>query len=138
MAEPGRDVYPLGETAAASIRARSGRPLEELSLERVRAGDLGGDDIAISADTLRRQAVLSAEHGYGKLASNLQRAAELTAVPDEELLAVYEALRPRRATHAELLALAERMESVYAAPETAALIREAAEAYGAAGLLRPE
>ena len=126
----------MGETAIESLRARSGRGLDELTLENVRAGALGPDDFAISADTLRRQAALSAAHGYDELASNLRRGAELVAVPNDELLAIYEALRPRRATYAELVALAERMVSVYDAPETAKLMQDAAEAYRAAGLLR--
>lgn len=129
-----RDVYPLGETAAESLAARSGRRLSELTLAEARAGDLGPGDFAISAETLRRQAALAEAHGYGKLAANLRRAAELTAVPDDELLAVYNALRPRRATYAELIDLAGRMESVYGAVETARFIRDAADAYRAVGL----
>jgi len=129
-----RDVYPLGETAAGSLTTHSGRHLSELTLAAVCAGDLGPGDLAISAETLRRQAALSEAHGYGKLAANLRRAAELTAVPDDELLAVYNVLRPRRATYAELIDLAGRMESVYGAVETARFIREAADAYRAVGL----
>ncbi len=129
-----RDVYPLGETATESLAARSGRRLSELTLAGVRAGDVGPDDFAISAETLRRQAALAGDHGYDNLAANLRRAAELAAMPDDELLAVYNALRPRRATHAELTDLAGRMETTYGAVETARFIREAADAYRAVGL----
>jgi propanediol dehydratase small subunit len=52
-------------------------------------------------------------------------------VPNEELLRIYDALRPGRATHTELLALADRLERDFSAPENAALVREAAEAYRA-------
>jgi len=129
-----QDVYPLGETAAESLTARSGRRLNELTLTGVRAGGLGPDDFAISAETLRRQATLAEAHGYARLAANLRRAAELAAVPDDEMLVVYNALRPRRATHAELTDLAGRMETTYGAVETARFIREAADAYRAVGL----
>jgi propanediol dehydratase small subunit len=129
-----QDVYPLGETTAESLTARSGRRLSELTLAGVRAGDVGPDDFAISAETLRRQAALAETHGYGKLAANLRRAAELTAVPDDELLAIYNALRPRRTTYAGLIDLAGRMEATYGAVETARFIREAADAYRAVGL----
>jgi propanediol dehydratase small subunit len=138
MSEPeapaSRDVYPLGQTAPASLRAHSGRALGDLTLAHVRDGLLGPDDFAIHAETLRRQARLAAEHGYPELAANLRRAAELTAVPDDELLAIYEALRPGRATSAELGDLAARLETAYGAKDTAAFVREAAEAYRDTGL----
>ena len=129
-----RDIYPLGWTAPESIAARSGRALADLTLANVRDGLLGPDDFAIHAETLRRQAALAAEHGYPELAANLRRAAELTAVPDGELLAIYEALRPGRATYAELSDLAARLETAYGAKDTAAFVREAAAAYRETGL----
>ena len=131
-----RDTYPLGVSSPESITARSGRPLSELTLANVRDGLLGPDDFAIRAETLRRQAALAAEHGYAELAANLRRAAELTGVPDDQLLAIYEALRPQRATYADLMDLAARLESAYGAKDTAAFIREAAEAYLETGLSR--
>ncbi len=129
-----RDAYPLGETAADTLAARSGRPLRELTLAGVRSGELGPGDFAIGAETLSRQAALAKAHGYDKLAANLRRAAELTRVPDEEVLAIYNLLRPRRATRAELIDLARRVEATYGALETAQFIREAADAYQATGL----
>ena len=50
--------------------------------------------------------MVAAEHGNPQLAENLRRAAELTLLPDEEVLAVYEALRPGRSTPAQLTELA--------------------------------
>jgi propanediol dehydratase small subunit len=64
------------------------------------------------------------------------RAAELTAVPNDEVLQMYETLRPRRASYAELQELADRLEQVHNARENAALVREAAEVYRARNLLR--
>jgi propanediol dehydratase small subunit len=55
-------------------------------------------------------------------------------VPDELLLAVYTALRPRRATAEELEGWAARLEE-HGANRTAAFVREAAEAYMERGLL---
>jgi propanediol dehydratase small subunit len=72
--------------------------------------------------------------GRPQLAENLERAAELAAVPDEALLAVYTALRPGRATAAELEEWAVRLEG-YGAVATAAFVREAAAAYVDRGLL---
>ena len=131
------DTYPLGETSHDSIRARSGRPLRELTLCNVRSGRLTIDDFSIGADTLGRQAALAADRGYKELASNFRRAAELVAVPDEQLLAIYEALRPGRMTFAALIKLSKRLIAEYDATETAQLILDAADTYKRAGLLRP-
>ena len=38
--------------------------------------------------------MIAQQHGNPQLADNLRRAAELTELPDEEVLAIYEALRP--------------------------------------------
>lgn len=129
-------LYPLGEKHADRLRARSGRPLADLTLENVRAGTLDSEDFAISAATLRHQARLAEGHGYRSQARNLRRAAELVEVPNQELLAIYDALRPGRSSAQELSALAERLETVYRAEETADLIREAAQVYQEAGLTR--
>jgi propanediol dehydratase small subunit len=65
----------------------------------------------------------------------LRRAAELTLLPDDEVLAVYEALRPRRSDRPGLEALADRLAAA-GAERCAALVREAAEVYDRRGLLR--
>jgi propanediol dehydratase small subunit len=92
-------------------------------------------DVQISAETLRAQAEVALSHGYGQLAANLIRAAELTAVPNVEVLRMYALLRPGRATHAELVQLADELEERYGAPECARLVREAAEVYRARGTI---
>ena len=75
------------------VRALSGRAVEGLTVEAVRAGEIGLADLRIHPETLERQAVVAAEHGNPQLAENLRRAAELTQLPDDEVLAIYEALR---------------------------------------------
>ena len=55
-------------------------------------------------------------------------------MPDELLLATYTALRPGRATAAELDEWAATLER-HGAAETAGFVREAAQAYAARGLL---
>ncbi len=132
------DVYPLMEHAAGTLRAASGRPATEITLARLAAGELADDDLRIAPEALRAQAEIAARAGFPQLAANLRRAAELTAVPNAELLRMYETLRPGRATHAEMLALAVQLEEVYGAVETAAFVREAAAVYRARGLVKPE
>jgi propanediol dehydratase small subunit len=115
--------------------ALSGRAVSEITLDAVRAGELSLADLRIHPETLERQAVVAEEHGNPQLAANLRRAAELTAIEDEEVLAIYEALRPGRSTAAELTALAESL-SARGLPLCAALVAEAAEVYARRGLVR--
>lgn len=127
-------TYPLLEHD--NLTAASGRSLVEINLEAAAAGTLDARDIAISAETLRAQAKIAQQAGYRELAQNLVRAAELTAVPNAELLAMYELLRPGRSTYAELTTLAQRLAQEFRAVETAAFVTEAAEVYRARGLFR--
>ncbi|GAB4523690.1 MAG: hypothetical protein Kow0047_33680 [Anaerolineae bacterium] len=129
-------TYPLGEYHRDELRAVSGKSLEEITLEALRRGELTPDDVRIRAETLRAQAEIAERAGYPQVAQNLRRAAELVAVPNDELLAIYEALRPGRSTYEQLMALAQRLRDVYGASETAALVAEAAEAYRGRGALR--
>jgi propanediol dehydratase small subunit len=128
--------YPLIESAAETLQAASGRLLADVTAEAARAGDLSMADIQISADTLRMQAEVARQAGYPQQAFNLIRAAELTAVPNAEVLRMYNTLRPGRATHAELVALADSLETNYHAPECARLVREAAVVYKTRDLLQ--
>ncbi len=116
------------------IRTASGRSLDELTMEALLSGELTTEDFRISAQTLRRQADAAELAGYGALAGNLRRAAELTTVTNEEVLRIYEALRPGRSTYEELIALADRLQSAHDAPLTADLIREAATVYRDRGI----
>jgi propanediol dehydratase small subunit len=116
-----------------SARALSGRPVAEITLEAVRAGEVGLADLRMHPDTLEHQAVVARRHGNPQLADNLRRAAELTALPDEEVMAIYEALRPGRSSAAELTALAASLDA-RGLPRCAALIAEAAAVYARRGL----
>ena len=117
----------------AEVRALSGRPVGELTLAAVRRGDIGLEDLRIHPETLERQAVVAERHGNPQLADNLRRAAELTGLPDDEVLAVYEALRPGRSTPAQLTEMAASL-AARGLPRCAALLAEAAEVYARRGL----
>jgi len=117
------------------VRALSGRPVGEIGVAAALAGELGPADARIHPDTLRAQAEVAQQHGNPELAENLRRAAELALLPDAEVLAIYAALRPRRSSRAELDAIAARLASA-GAPRSAALVREAADAYERRRLLR--
>jgi propanediol dehydratase small subunit len=120
-------------TDGTGIRALSGKPVDQLTVEAVRSGEVGLADLRIHPETLERQAVVAERHGNPQLAENLRRAAELTGIPDDEVLAVYEALRPGRSTPAQLTELAASLAG-RGLPRCAALLAEAAEVYARRGL----
>ena len=126
--------YPLGTRRPDLVSTPGGIPLGDVTLAAVRAGELGADEIRATPQTLRLQAEVARAAGRTQLAESFERAAELAAVPDELLLEVYTALRPRRATAVELEEWAARLD-VHSASRTAAFVREAAAAYAERGLL---
>lgn len=87
------------------------------------------EDLRITPRTLGLQAQVAEAAHRPQLAENFRRAAELTAVPDERVLQIYASLRPNASTEAELLAIADELETDYAAPINAALVRDAAAVY---------
>lgn len=127
--------YPLGSHRPDLVETPSGLALDEVTLEAARAGTLVAGDIRATPATLRRQAEVARATGRAQLADNLDRAAELAAVPDDQLLEIYTALRPGRSTGAELEEWAVRLDR-WEAPLTATFVREAAAAYAARGLTR--
>jgi len=116
------------------IHTATGRALDELDIQAILSGQLTPDDFRISAETLRHQAQAAEAAGYGQLAENFRRAAELTRISNEQVFHIYTMLRPGRATGDELIALAENLESSEA-PLNAALVREAARVYLDRGLI---
>jgi propanediol dehydratase small subunit len=108
-------------------------------MDAVVSGELTGDDLRIAPETLQLQAQLADASDRPQLASNFRRAAEMTAIPDAEVLEMYNALRPRASSKEQLLAIAERLEGHYGAAESGVVVREAAEVYERRNLLaRPE
>jgi propanediol dehydratase small subunit len=123
----------MGDT----VRTTSGRTLDELTIEAVLAGELTAEDLRISGDTLRHQAGVAETAGYRQLAENLRRAAELTRISNQEVLDIYNALRPGRTTYGQLIELADRLANDLDAPLNAAFVREAAEVYLERGIVKP-
>jgi len=131
--DPIRD-YPLGTQRPDLVTTPGGLPLAEVTLDALRAGRVDASEMRATASTLRMQADVARAAGRPQLAESLERAAELSAVPDELLLDVYTALRPGRSTAAALEESATRLEG-HGATATAAFVREAAAAYWERGLL---
>lgn len=120
------------------IQSATGKTLDELTMDAVLKGQLRTDDFLISASTLISQAEAAELSGYHQLAHNLRRAAELTKISNEEILEIYETLRPGRTSYHRLINLASHLELEREAPLTAQLIREAAKAYVKRGIIDAE
>jgi len=123
--------YPLGAKRPDLVRTPAGRQLTELALGDAR---IDAAELRATPETLRLQAEVARAAGRVQLADNLLRAAELAPLPDETILEIYGALRPRRSTAPELEAWAEQLER-WNAPATAAFVREAVGVYAGRGLL---
>ena len=121
--------YPLAINRPELLHTPTGKTINDLTMDKVMAGEIDAADLRISSETLQMQAQIAEGAGRPQLGNNFRRAAELTRIPDERVLQMYNALRPNASSKEELLAMADELESSYSAPTTAALVREAAEVY---------
>jgi propanediol dehydratase small subunit len=126
--------YPIGTRRPDLVRTPSGLTLADLSLDAARRGTVVSDDVRATAETLGLQAEVARAAGRTQLAEGIERAAELTRVPDDQLLAIYTALRPGRSSFDDLEGWAQRLDDL-GAPRTAAFVREAAVAHRDRALL---
>jgi propanediol dehydratase small subunit len=131
----GKSDYPLAEKRPDLVRTRRGKALEDLTLAAIEAGEVALEDLRITPQALRQQAEIATSAGRPTLGRNFDRAAELIDVPQEEILRIYELLRPGRArSKDDLLAAAKLLRETYKANRMAAFIEEAAEVYERRGL----
>lgn len=108
---------------------------EEFTVANAVDGKLTLADLRMDPATLHHQASAAETGGNPQLAENFRRAAELATMGDDEVMSLYEALRPHRSTAPELDALGDQLES-RGATRCAELVRHAAAAYRRRGLLR--
>lgn len=128
--------YPLAQKRKDLVKTSTGKGLDDITLDSVLNDKVTPDDIRITSDTLLYQAQVAESVGRHQFARNLRRAAELTKVPDDRVLEIYNALRPRRSTKDELLSIANELDEKYGAKMNADLIREAADVYERRGILK--
>jgi len=121
--------YPLGEKRPELVKTINNKSLDDLTLESVLDGSVTPEDVRITADTLKMQAEIARAAGRGTIANNFERAAELTLVPDERVLEIYNALRPFRSSKEELEQIAAELETKYNATICAGFVRESASLY---------
>lgn len=109
--------------------------MNDITVDNAVDGKLGLADLRMDPAALDQQAAVAERGGNPQLAENFRRAAELATIDDEEVMALYEALRPHRSTAAELEQLRASLVD-RGAPRCAALVEQAAAAYARRGLLR--
>ena len=129
--------YPTAEKLPDDVRGQRGRSLDDLTLDAALSGEVGMEDLRITPEALLRQAEIARDVGRAALAANFERAAEMTRLPQDEIMRIYELLRPGRAkSAADLHEAAERLREEFSAPRLAAFLEEAATRYENRGLFR--
>ncbi|MCD2188795.1 diol dehydratase small subunit [Actinomycetospora soli] len=130
--------YPLSINRPELLRTPTGKALADITMAAVVSGEVTNEDLRVTPETLVLQGRIAESMGRRQLGENCRRAAEMTAIPDAEVLAMYNALRPNASTAAQMEEIAARLEGTYSATTCAALVREAAQVYAARNLLAEE
>ena len=130
--------YPLAQKRRELVKTATGKTLDDITLDAIMSGAVKAEEIRITPQTLEYQAQIAESISRPQLARNMRRAGELTNVPDERVLGMYNALRPNRSSKAELLAIADELESQYGAKVCANFVREAAGVYEARDVLKKD
>lgn len=121
--------YPISQKHPDWIVVGDNKKYEDITLENVLNGSITSKDLRIKPEILLKQGEIAKNAGREAIQYNFSRAAELTKVPDERVLEIYNALRPYRSSKQELLDIARELDQVYGAPICANFVREAAEHY---------
>lgn len=96
MTEPILDPavdYPLSLNRKDLLSTPNGKSIDDITMDAVMSGAVQASDLRITPQTLRLQAQIAEKVGRRQLGANLRRAAEMTAISDERVLQIYNALR---------------------------------------------
>lgn len=121
--------YPIAQKHPDWITFKGGMTLDDVTVDAVVAGKIKQSDLRIQPKILKAQGEIAASGGREAIKNNFDRAAEMTQVPDDRLLAMYNALRPYRSSYEELTAIADELQNTYKAVICANFVREAANQY---------
>lgn len=121
--------YPLANKHPEWVKTATNKTLDDFTLENVLSDNVTAQICALPLKHCVFRPRLPEMLVAIALAMNFERAAELTSVPDDRILEIYNALRPYRSTKQELIAIADDLERRYQAKICAAFVREAAELY---------
>lgn len=127
--ELGVSDYPLYKKHPELVKSPSGQSLDDITMDNVLSGKVGPKDLRVVAQTLKYQGQIAKSAGRGAIQRNMERAAELTTIPDDRVLEMYGALRPYRSSKQDLLDIADELDSKYNAKVCAHWFREAADNY---------
>lgn len=129
--------YPVAEKHPERVVGPRGRKFDELSLEAAVKGDVTMDDLRTTPSALLDQARIARSVGRSALAANFERAAEMARLPQDDIMRIYELLRPgRAASKAELMEVAAHLRSSFEAESLARFVEEAADVYERRNLYR--
>ena len=132
------DLYPLAVKFPEKLKSESGIEFNQINLENIKKGKIKPEDFRIKKETLKLQGEIAEAAGMNQLAENFKRASELVDLNDDEIIKIYNALRPKRSTKNQLLKIADELEKRYGAVKNAQFIRESVEAYQIRGLLKQD
>ena len=121
--------YPIARKHPDWITFAGGMTLDDVTVDAVVAGKIKQGDLRIQPQILKAQGAIAAAGGREAIKNNFDRAAEMTKVPDDRLLEMYNALRPYRSSYEELKGIADELEKKYDAVICAGFVREAADQY---------
>lgn len=121
--------FPLYEKHQADIKTSTGKKMKEFTIEAVLNGQLTSEDCRISAEILEAHAQIEDSAGNCQIAETLRKSAEMTRIPDERIMEIYNTLRPRCSTKEALILIAEELDNKYNAPRNAAFVRDAIKVY---------
>lgn len=93
--QPKVSDYPLATRHPEWVKTATNKTLDDLTLENVLSDRVTAQDMRITPETLRMQAAIAQDAGRDRLAMNFERAAELTAVPDDRIPCAH-TVPPRR------------------------------------------
>jgi len=122
--------YPLAEKRPDVVETKTGKGIEDITLDGLLSDRVTLEDLRITSRALRQQAEIARAAGRPTLAQNFERGAEMVGVPQDVIMRVYELLRPGRASSKdELLAAAMELRDTYHAAKIASFVEEAADVY---------
>lgn len=118
--------YPLFDEHPEVIKAYSGKKINDINMDNLLKGELSSDDARIHKDILLIQSEIANSAGQTQVAQNLKRAAELTVVPDDLILHIYDLIRPYHGSYDEIVEAASILRNKYDATINSEFLLEAA------------
>ncbi len=121
--------YPLATRCPEHILTPTGKPLTDITLEKVLSGEVGPQDVRISRQTLEYQAQIAEQMQRHAVARNFAARRSLSPFLTSAFWLSITRCARSAPSQAELLAIADELEHTWHATVNAAFVRESAEVY---------